>query len=74
MYHPWVVNLGGDMGISEMLTMLVSTGLSQAKIAREVGVSQPTIHRAMVDGSSISYEAGKKIEKLYVERVIPKAA
>lgn len=57
-----------------MLSVLVGAGMSQAKIAKEVGVSQPTIHRAMAGESSISYEAGKRIESLYLSLLSEKAA
>lgn len=62
------------MGISQMLSELVGMGMSQAKIAKEVGVSQPTIHRAMMHGESISYCVGKKIEVLYAENTASKKA
>ena len=48
--------------------------LTQEQIAKAVGVSQPTIHRAMVGGSSIAYETGKKIEALYSSTVTSEAA
>lgn len=55
--------------IKEMLISIAKTGLSQAEIAEMVGVSQPTVHRAMTSGSVVKYETGKKIEQLYAERV-----
>ena len=57
-----------------MLLAISSTGMSQAQIADSIGVTQPTVHRAMTAGSDVGYETGKKIEMLYCERVIPKAA
>jgi len=54
------------MTIPEMLAVLFSYGMSQTAIAEKVGVSQPTIYRAS-KGASLSYRAGKKVEKLYLE-------
>lgn len=56
------------MTISEMLKALVASGLSQAEIGEQAGVSQPTICRAFA-GADLKYEVGKKIENLYRERI-----
>jgi predicted XRE-type DNA-binding protein len=56
--------------IKDMLFLISETGLSQQEIASIVGVSQPTIHRAMTCGAAVKYETGKKIELLYSERVL----
>ncbi|WP_374979033.1 helix-turn-helix domain-containing protein [Pseudomonas solani] len=51
------------MTAKELLNALISKGFLQREIAKEVGVSQPTIHRAL-RGSSVSYETGKALERL----------
>ena len=50
-----------------MLDALIAGGLSQNDIAVAIGVSQPTIHRAL-RGRQIIYETGKAIERLYAEK------
>ncbi|MDH0337615.1 hypothetical protein [Metapseudomonas otitidis] len=55
------------MTVQDLLKALIDKGFLQREIAKEVGVTQPTIHRAL-KGSSVSYELGKAIERL-VERV-----
>jgi predicted transcriptional regulator len=62
------------LSIQEMLADLIKLGWSQEQIAKEVGVSQPTIHRAVVGGSAISYTTGKKIEALHASVDTSKAA
>lgn len=52
-----------------MLKALITSGLSQYDIAIAIGVSQPTIHRAL-RGRQIIYETGKAIERLYESRCI----
>lgn len=56
------------MQLSEMLKAITATGMSQNDIAEAIGVSQPTIHRAL-KGSPMLYDSGKRIEQLYAERV-----
>lgn len=53
-----------------MLNALIAGGLSQNDIAVAIGVSQPTIHRAL-RGRQIIYETGKAIERLYGEKFPP---
>jgi transcriptional regulator with XRE-family HTH domain len=49
----------------EMLSTIVSAGYSQARIAIEIDVSQPTVNRIINGSQSPSYATGKKIEALY---------
>lgn len=49
-----------------MLESLNNSGWSQSALARELGVSQPTIHRMLEKGQGCSYDLGKKIEALYL--------
>ncbi|MDH2299803.1 hypothetical protein [Cobetia sp. 29-18-1] len=51
-----------------MLDALKQSGMTQAAIARECQVRQPTICRAY-KGVDVRYSLGQKIEALYVERV-----
>lgn len=53
--------------IKEMLNAISESGMSQDDIATRVGVTQPTIHRAMKKGEMVSYDTGKRIEALYLE-------
>lgn len=57
------------MTITEMLKALHAAGIAQAELGELVGVSQPTICRALA-GSDLKYETGKKIEHLYQERCV----
>jgi predicted XRE-type DNA-binding protein len=62
------------MTIRDMIEALVKGGMKQGAIAEAVGVSQPTIHRAL-HGADVLYATGKKIESLYEARCgQPKAA
>lgn len=54
------------MSLKEMLESLNNSGWSQSALARELGVSQPTIHRMLEKGQGCSYDLGKKIEALYL--------
>lgn len=65
--------MGFVMNISQMLKALTDGGMSQNEIAKAIGVSQPTIHRAL-KGSPMLYDSGKRIEQLYAERVAGPAA
>lgn len=60
------------MTVQEMLAGLAERGLSQAAIAKHIGTTQPTIHRAS-KGAAVRYETGKAIEALYAQ-TNPKAA
>lgn len=53
-----------NMTIQEMLADLAAWGFSQAAIAKQVGTTQPTIHRAS-KGAGIGYETGKAIEAMH---------
>jgi plasmid maintenance system antidote protein VapI len=59
--------------IKQMLSELIEAGKSQSALARELGTTQSTIHRLVEKNQGVSYELGKKIEKLY-ERPVKKAA
>lgn len=54
------------MTVKEMLEDLLERGFSQHVIARRVGTTQPTIHRAL-KGSNPRYETGKGIEAMHLE-------
>tara|TARA_B100000424_G_C22918484_1_gene488687 strand:- start:654 stop:851 length:198 start_codon:yes stop_codon:yes gene_type:complete len=56
------------MDLIPMLDALKQSGMTQAAIARECQVRQPTICRAY-KGVDVRYSLGQKIEALYVERV-----
>lgn len=56
------------MSIQEMLRQLIERGFSQRAIAKRVGVTQPTIYRA-IQGAAVRYEIGKAIELFYEEQV-----
>ncbi|MCY1279135.1 hypothetical protein D9M69_462350 [compost metagenome] len=61
------------MKIPEMIEELVSRGWTQRAIARQIGVSQPTVHRAAA-GGAIFYDTGKAIERLYEQVTSHKAS
>ena len=48
-----------------MVGFLISKGFSEAKIAKIVNASQPTINR-IKNGSRTNYDLGKRIELLYL--------
>lgn len=50
----------------DMLSTIVSAGYSQARIAVELDVSQPTVNRIIKGSQCPSYSTGKKIEALFV--------
>ena len=50
----------------DMLSTIVSAGYSQARIAVELDVSQPTVNRIIKGSQKPSYSTGKKIEALFV--------
>ncbi len=51
-----------------MLTALINAGMTQQGIAEEIGVTQPTVFRAL-KGAELRYCSGKKLETLYLARV-----
>lgn len=51
-----------------MLTALIDAGMTQQAIAEEIGVTQPTVFRAL-NGAELRYCSGKALEKLYLARV-----
>jgi transcriptional regulator with XRE-family HTH domain len=55
------------MTIQKMLKELADLGLSQREIAEACGTSQPNINRAL-HGTSVRYETGKSIEKLFKKK------
>ncbi|KNC16717.1 helix-turn-helix domain-containing protein [Pseudomonas sp. RIT-PI-a] len=52
------------MTITQMLADLAELGWSQARIAEQCGVTQPTIFR-ITKGGDTSYQNGKAIELLH---------
>lgn len=62
------------LSIQDMLNELMASGRSQTILAKELGTSQPTIHRLAMMGKEPGYELGKKIEALYFAEQIDKAA
>ncbi len=61
------------MDIKNMLEALIAQGLSQSEIAITIGVSQPTIHRAL-RGRQVIYETGKALERLYASRCMGRSS
>jgi len=47
--------------IIKHIKALISSGFSQAEIAKLAGTTQPTIHR-ILNGTECAYSIGKKIE------------
>lgn len=57
----------------EMIRALMEDGMTQSEIAQAVGTNQATVCRTL-KGSEPRYSTGKRIEKLYQERVGTQAA
>lgn len=55
------------MNLQEMVRHLLDNGYSQGALAREVGVGQPTIFRAL-NGADVRFSTGQKIEQIYLGR------
>ena len=53
------------MNLQEMVRHLLENGYSQGALAREVGVGQPTIFRAL-NGADVRFSTGQKIEQIYL--------
>ena len=53
--------------ITEMLKALIEAGMTQQGIADAIGVTQPTVFRAL-NGAELRYCIGKELEKLYAEK------
>lgn len=53
------------MNLQEMVRHLLENGYSQGALAREVGVAQPTIFRAL-NGADVRFSTGQKIEQIYL--------
>ena len=49
----------------DMVNSLLASGFTEGSLAKEVGTSQPTIHR-IKKGSEPSYTLGKTIESIYM--------
>lgn len=49
---------------SEAVRRLISAGWSEARIAKEVGTSQPTIHRVKHGQKSVAFEVGLALVRL----------
>jgi len=56
--------------ITEMMKALLSAGMTQQSIAEAIGVTQPTVFRAL-NGAELRYCVGKELEQLYAEKVRP---
>ena len=50
-----------------MLTALIDAGMTQAAIAEAIGVTQPTVFRAL-NGAELRYCSGKELEKLFLAK------
>lgn len=50
-----------------MLKALIEAGMTQQGIAEAIGVTQPTVFRAL-NGAELRYCIGKELEKLYAEK------
>jgi DNA-binding XRE family transcriptional regulator len=57
--------------LQQMLSAISAAGYSQARMAAELDVSQPTVNRIIKGTQSPSYETGKKIEALFKSLVPP---
>lgn len=55
------------MGLKDMVSAILATGLSEAELAIKIGVSQPTVNRIKKGSQNVGYETGKKIELVYVD-------
>lgn len=51
------------MNLQEVVQTLIESGLSEADIAKQIGVSQPTVHR-IKHGVDPAYTTGKRLEEL----------
>lgn len=54
------------MNLQEMVRHLLNSGYSQGGLAREIGVAQPTIFRAL-NGADVRFSTGQKIEQIYLD-------
>lgn len=52
------------MNPQEMVVALLEKGMSQAEIARQIGVSQPTVWRVS-NGADVFYSTGVRLKRLY---------
>lgn len=48
----------------EMVVALLEQGMTQTGIARQIGVSQPTVWRVM-NGADVFYSTGVRLRQLY---------
>lgn len=58
------MRIGLHMDLQQIIAALAAMGLSQAAIAKAVGASQPTVHRA-ANGADVRFSTGRAIEVLY---------
>jgi len=52
------------MNLQEVVQTLIDGGLSEADIAKQIRVSQPTVHR-IKHGADPAYTTGKRLEALH---------
>lgn len=52
------------MTLQNLVQTLIDSGLSEAEIARRIGVSQPTVNR-IKGGTDPAYTTGKRLEALH---------
>lgn len=54
--------------IQKIVKKLLSSGMSEKDLAKQVGCSQPHIHRMKQGDTDPSYSIGKALEKLHDEQ------
>ena len=55
------------MNENDMVLALIREGMTEMEIAKNIGSTQPTIHR-IKKGSTTNYKTGKSLELLYLKR------
>lgn len=59
--------------LQEMVTELLESGMTQPQLADMVGTNQPQISR-IKHGQNSEYDLGKRVEAVYIDRIINAAA